>query len=144
MTAAKRSKKGESELQRDGDREDLAPGVEVTTQGDEGGPSKRVRATRKKKVREAEKTASQLREELNLEPLVVGTNPEPGQVNQGAAGSDQPNVPLVASDEVDYDESESESDRRGPRRSETQVTRLKDEVKEIRGIMTNILIKIIC
>ena len=139
MTAAKRSKKGESELQRDGDREDLAPGVEVTTQGNEGGPSKRVRATRKKKVREAEKTASQLREELNLEPLVVGTNPEPGQVNQGAAGSDQPNVPLVASDEVDYDESESESDRKGSRRSETPVTRLKDEVKKIRRIMTNIL-----
>ena len=35
MVATKRLKKGESELQRDGDREDLAPGAEVTAQGDE-------------------------------------------------------------------------------------------------------------
>lgn len=111
----------------------------MTTKGDEGGPSKRVRATRKKKILEDEKTASQLREEWNLEPLAIGPNPELGEVNQDVAESEQPNVPLVASDEVDYDESESESDRKGPRRSETPVTRLKDEVKEIRGIMTNIL-----
>lgn len=115
MVATKRLKKGESELPRDGDREDLAPGAEVTAQGDEGGPSKRVRATRKKKVLEGDKTASQFREELNLEPLTVKTNPEAGEVNQGAAGSEQPYVPLVASDEVDYDKSESDSDRKGPR-----------------------------
>ena len=141
MAAAKRSKKDESELQRDGDREDLAPDVEVTTQGDEGGPSKRVRATRKK-ILEGEKSVSQLRGKLNLEPLAIGTNPEPGEVNQDVAESEQPNVPLVASDEVDYDESESESHRKGPRRSETLVARLKNEVKEIIGIMNHVLMEL--
>ena len=52
---------------------------------------------------------------MNLELLTVETNPEAGEVNQGAAGSEQPYVPLVASDEVDYDGSESDSDRKGPR-----------------------------
>ena len=144
MAAAKSSKKGESELQRDGDQGDLTPGVPVTTQGaDEGGPSKRVRATRKKEVLEGEKTASQLRGELNLEPLAVETNPEPGEVNQDVAGSEQHNVPLFVSDEVDYDESASESDRKGPRRSETPVAPLKDEVKEMRGIKNQILMELL-
>jgi hypothetical protein len=45
MAAAKRSKNGESELQRgEDDREDLAPGVDIATQGEEGGSSKKVRA----------------------------------------------------------------------------------------------------
>ena len=139
MAAAKRSKKGESELQRDGDRDDLASGAEVAAQGDEGGPSKRVRATRNKNVLEGDKTASQLHEELNLEPLTVETNPESGEVNQGVAGSEQPKIPLVASDEVDYDGSESDSDRKGPRRSETPIARLKDEVKDIRAVMANLM-----
>lgn len=81
MTAIKCSKKGEGELRREDDREDLAPGAEVTTQGEEGGPSKKVRATCKKKVLEGEKTASQLREELDLEPIAVETNPELDEVN---------------------------------------------------------------
>lgn len=112
MAATNRSKKGENELQRHGDRKDLAPGIEVTTQGEEGGPNKSVRATRKKKVLEGEKTASQLREELNLEPMAVESNPEPCEVNQGVASSEQPNVPLIASDEVDSDGSESDSDQK--------------------------------
>jgi hypothetical protein len=101
MAAAKRSKKDESELRRgeDDTREELAPGVEiVATQGDEGGPSKKVRATQKKKKFDGEKTASQLREELNLEPIAIETNPEQGVVNQGVVERELPNEPLVASD----------------------------------------------
>lgn len=52
MAAAKRSKKGESELRRGEDetREELTPRVEIMTiQGDESGPSKKTRVTRKKK-----------------------------------------------------------------------------------------------
>lgn len=80
MAAAKRSKKGESETQRDDDQVDVVPEAEVAAQVDEGRPSKRVRASRKKKSLKGDKTASQLREELNLEPLVE-TNPEVGEVN---------------------------------------------------------------
>ena len=41
-------------------RKKLALGVKiVATQGDEGGPSKKTRATRKKEVIDDEKTASQ-------------------------------------------------------------------------------------
>lgn len=111
----------------------------MVAQVDEGGASKRDRATRKIKSLEGDKTASQLREELNLEPLTVETNPEVGEVNQGAAGSEQPYVPLPANDEVDYDWSESDSDRKGPRRRETPVARLKDEVKEMRAVMASLM-----
>lgn len=55
------------------------------------------------------------------------------------ADLEQPNVPLVASDEVDSDGSESDSARKGPRRSKTPVVRLKDEVKEIRAVITNLM-----
>lgn len=54
-------------------------------------------------------------------------------------GSELPNVPLNASDEVDYDGSESDSDRKRPRRSETPVKHLKDEVDQMRAVMTTLI-----
>ena len=143
MTAAKRSKKGEGELQREGDQLESAPRVEVFTQGvDEGGPSKKVRATRKKKVLEGDKTASQLRGELNLEPMALETNPEMDEVNQGLDESEQPNEPPPRGDEVDYEESTSESDPKDSRRSETKVARLEDELKEMRSVMSQVLLQL--
>ena len=142
IAAAKCSKKGESKLRQGEDKicEELAPGVEiVATQGDEGGPSKKARATRKKKVLDGEKTASQLHEKLNLEPITVETNLEQNVVNQGVAEQEQPNKLLVASDEISSEGSESESDRKGPRQRETPVAKLKDEVKEMRVVMTNLM-----
>jgi hypothetical protein len=50
----------------------------MTIQGDEGGPSKRIRATRKKKVLEGEEIASQLREEFELRIISHWDQPETG------------------------------------------------------------------
>ena len=78
---------------------------------------------------------------MNLKPLAVETNPEPDEVNQGLAGSEQPNEPPFEGDEVDYEESASKSDRKMPRRAETPVSRLKDEVKDLRDIMNQVLME---
>ena len=53
----------------------------ATTQGEEGGPSKKARAPRKK-APAASKTASQIREELNLDPVATELNVEQGVVDQ--------------------------------------------------------------
>ena len=143
MAAAKRSKKGEVELQQEGDQMESAPGDEVFTQGvDEGGPSKKVRATRKKKVLEGDKTACLLRGELKLEPMALETNPKTNEVNQGLAESEQSNEPPPRVDEVDYEESASELDRTGLRRSETKVARLEDELKEMRSMMNQVVLQL--
>ena len=143
MAATKLSKKCEVELQREGDQVESAPGVEVFTQGvDEGGLSKKPRGTCKKKGLEGDKTASLLRGELNLEPMALNTNPETDEVNQGMGELEPPNESPPRGDEVDYEveESASNSDRKNPRRSETKVACIQDELKELRNMMNLVVL----
>ena len=77
------------------------------TQGEEGGPNKKTRASRKKVVVPS-KTASQNREKLNLEPIHAELNQEQGVVNQALVVEEQPNAPLGESEGV---ESEKDLDR---------------------------------
>jgi hypothetical protein len=145
MVANKRSKKGEVELQREGDLGEPAPGVEILTQGvDEGGPSKRPRATRKKKGLARDKIVSLIRDEFNLEPMALDPNPEADEVNQGIGDSGQPNEPPPRGDEVDYEpeESASDSDRKNPRRSETKLTRVETELKKMRNMMNLVVLQL--
>ena len=58
------------------------------------------------------------------------------------AESKQPNEPPPRGDEVDYEESTSESDRKGPRRSETKVARLENELKEIKSVRSQVLLQL--
>lgn len=60
-------------------------------------------------------------------------------VNQSVAEKKQPNKPLVASNGVSSEGSESESDRKGPQRRGTPVATLKDEVKEMKLVMTYLM-----
>ena len=134
MAPEKRSKKGEGESRR----EELAPGVAIaTTQGEEGGPSKK-RASRKKATAPS-KTASQIREELNLEPITTEPQVEQEVVDQVAKAAEQPNVPLDASEEVDSEESEKDSDREGPRHGETAVVRFKSEFREMQATIASLV-----
>ena len=73
---------------------------------------------RKEKVFKGENTASQLREELNVELIHAETNPEQGMINQDAMELEQFNELLGASDVVSSEEFESELDRKGPWRRE--------------------------
>ena len=140
MAATKLSKKCEVELQREGDQVESAPGVEVFTQGvDEGGPSKKPRATCKKKGLEGDKTASLLRGEVNLEPMALNTNPETDEVNQGMGELEPPNEPPPRGD-YEVEESASNSDRKNPRRSETKVACIQDELKEMRNMMNLVVL----
>lgn len=79
----------------------------MTTQDEEGGPSKKTHATCKKKnLRRKKKTASQFQEELKLEPIHIEANPELGVVNQSVVEQDQSNEPPEQSDEDVSDQSE--------------------------------------
>ena len=124
MAANKRTKKGEVKLQRERDQGESAPEVEILTQGaGESGPSKKPRVTRKKKGLESDKTASLIRDELNLEPIDLDPNSEADEVNQAMGDSGQPNEPPPRGDEVDYEpeESASDSDLKNPRRGEVRL-----------------------
>lgn len=142
MMAVKRSKKdgSKSRLEEDEIREGLVSGVEaMATQGDEGAPSKKTWVVRKKKVFIGKKTASQFCEELNLEPIHTEVNQEQGVVNQGVTKSKQPNEPFGPSDEVSSEGSRSVSDRKGPRRRETPMAKLKNDVCEMRLAMSSLM-----
>lgn len=142
MATTKRSKKGEGESRRGEDetQEELAPEIAmVATQGEEGGPNKKTRAPRKK-VPVPSKTASQIREELNLEPIHNELNQEQGVVNQALMAEGQPNVPLREREDVDFEESENDSDREEPQRRETPITKLKDEFCEMRATMATLIV----
>lgn len=69
---------------------------------------------RKEKVFKGENTASQLREELNVELIHAEANPEQGVINQDATELEQFNELLGASDVVSSEGFESELDRKGP------------------------------
>lgn len=60
-------------------------------------------------------------------------------VNQGVLEQEQPNVLLGASDGVSSEGSKSDSDRKGPRRRETPMAKLKDEVREMRLPMSPLM-----
>lgn len=141
MAPMKRSHKGKGESRQGDDetREEIAPEAAVeATQGEEGGPSKKTRALRKKVVAPS-KTASQLREELNLEPIRNELNQEQGVVNQAVGVEDQPNAPLDESEGVESEEPKKDSDREGPRRRETPMAKLKDEFREMRATMAMLI-----
>ena len=73
MAITKRLKEGEGESQRWEDEtwEELVPRFAVmTTQGEEGELNKKTRVPDKKNIFECEKIVRQLREELNLEPIL--------------------------------------------------------------------------
>ena len=67
------------------------------------------------------KIASQLREELNLKLIHIELNQEQGVVNQALVAEEQHNVLLEESEEVEYEESENDSDWEGPRRREMRA-----------------------
>ena len=57
--------------------------------GDENGPNKKTWVMRQEKVFKGENTASQLREELNVELIYAKANPEQGVINQDATELEQ-------------------------------------------------------
>lgn len=144
MAASKRTKRGEDELRREGDLGESVPGLEFTQGVDEGVPSKKTRATRKKKGLEGDKAASLIRDEFNLEPIDLDPNPGADEVNQGNGHSGPPNEPPPGGDEVDYEpeESASDSDRKNPRRSETKLNRVETELKEMRNMMNLVVLQL--
>ena len=136
MAPKKRSTKdeGESRRREDKTREDLPPGVAMAiTQGEEGGLSKKARAPHKK-ASAPSKTTSQLRKELNLDPIPTKPNVEQGVVDQAPVAEEQPNVPSE-SEEVESEESEKDSDQEGPRRRETPIAKLCNEFREMQAII---------
>jgi hypothetical protein len=126
--ATKHLKNGEGESRRGDDeaRDELPLGVAIAiTQGEEGRPNKKASAP--------SKTISQLREELNLDPIPTELNVEQGVVDQAFMVEDQPNIPLEGREEVESEESEKDSDREEPRRRETPIAKLRDELREMKA-----------
>ena len=60
-------------------------------------------------------------------------------MNQALVAEEQPNVPLGESEKVESEESENDSDRKGSRRRETPIAKLKDEFREMRATMTTLI-----
>ena len=90
MATTKRSKKGDGGLRREEDeiRDELAPRVATAVpQGQQGGPSRKTFAPRKK-AGVFSKTASQIREELNLDPIFTKLNVEQKVVDQALVTED--------------------------------------------------------
>jgi len=137
--ATKRSKKGEGESRREDEtRDELTTEMAVVaTQDDEGALSKKAKAARKKATMPT-KTASQIREELNLDAILPEPNVEQGVVDQAKEAKAQPNVPSEVSEEVESEESEKDSDREGPRRRETPIAKNRNEFREMKAIITSL------
>lgn len=110
----------------------------AATQEEEGGPNKKTRVPRKKASAPL-KAASQIREELNLELIHTALNQEQGVVNQILVAEEQLNVPLGESKEVESKDYVNDSDRQGPRRRETPMTKLKDDFREMRATVASLI-----
>ena len=97
--------------------------------------NKKTCVPRKKKDLEGKKTSSQIRKELNLEPISTELNQDQMLVYQALEAEEQPNKPLGNNDEVESEELQNDMDQEGPRWRETFMAKLKEFFCEMKAAM---------